>query len=260
MRKVLPVFVLVFLLFFPFVTSSVFADFDKTYQTYISQYDEYRVSLTNFLTSKNRYLTYKTLTAQTEALTATKVFLEDRDQTLINFMTMILEKNPSESFKKLISDEIVFFSDHKKLVTAVASLEDSVQVSETFTNRFPTTEVLLRQTIANILLSKVKSFDEQIVDLMARFEEKINFLKSQGKDVSTLERWLLETKNKQLLAHEKLTTAQLMADQFQTNNNPAKISEDFRKVQVLIFEANQYLKESTAYLREIKEELKYGNY
>ncbi len=259
MKKVLPTFVFFYLLFLLFA-SSVLADFEETYKIYISQYDQYRISLTNFLTSKNRYLTYKTLTAQTEALTATKVFLEDRDQTLINFMTMILEKNPSESFKKLLSDEILFFSDHKKLVPAVASLEDSVQVSETFTNRFPTTEVLLRQTIANVLLSKVKSFDEQIVDLVARFEEKINLLKSQGKDVSTLERWLLETKNKQLLAHEKLTTAQLMADQFQINNNPAKIAEDFRKVQVLIFEANQYLKESTAYLKEIKEELKYGNY
>lgn len=259
MKKVLPIFILL-IFFFVLFAPSVVADFDQAYQIYISQYDQYRTSLTNFLTTKNRYLTYKTLTAQTEALTATKVFLEDRDQTLINFMIMLLEKNPSESFKKLISDEIVFFSDHKKLVPAVASLEDSVQIGDTFTNRFPTTEVLLRQTIANVLLSKVKSFDEQIASLIARFEEKINLLKNQGKDVSTLERWLLETKNKQLLAHEKLGTAQLTADQFQTNNNPTKIAEDFRKVQVLIFEANQYLKESTAYLKEIKEELKYGNY
>ncbi len=258
MRRFLPLllFAICYLLF----ALPVAADFDRAYQDYLYQSDQYRLNLTNFLTAKNRYLTYQTLTSQTEALQATKSFLESRDQVLITYLQMLIEKNPPENFKKLLNEEIGFLSDQKDLVPAVGSLSDTVRVSATFEEHYPITLVLSRQTVANVILDKVRALDGRLATMETGFETKINAVKSQGKDVTTLERWLLETKNKQLLAREKISSAQTFTDKLSPSKSSTQISKDYGDIQVLIFEANQYLKEASAYLKEIKEELKYGNY
>jgi len=258
MTRFLSIFFIFYFLFFIFYTS-VSADFERAYQDYLYQYDQYRISLTNFLTAKNRFLTYKTLTSQTEALSATKTFLEARDQIIATYLQMLLVRSPRESFKKLLEEEIAFFSDHKTKIPAVGTLADAVRLSEMVEEHFPMTEVLERQVLANILIAKVQTFESRLAGLEAGFEEKINTAKAQGKDVATLERWLLATGNKRLLAHDKLDQASTLADKLKPEKS-TQISEEFGKIQILIFEANQYLKEAAAYLKEIKEELKYGNY
>lgn len=259
MKLFLPLFFILATCYLIFNTF-VFADFDRAYQDYLYQSDQYRKSLTDFLTAKNRYLTYGTLTSKTEALTSTKTFLDARDQVLLTYMQMLVERNPQDNLKNLLSDEIHFYSDHKNLIPAVGSLNDCVKVSEKFEEHYPSTEVITRQTVAGLLLAKVQVFDDRLASLSAGFEEKTNLVKGQGKDVTTLERWLLETRNKQLLAQNKLNEAQNLSDKLKPTRSPAQSSENFGQIQVLIFEANQYLKEGAAYLKEIKEELKYGNY
>lgn len=258
MKRLLPVLFLVSSFCF-LLSASVFADFEQAYQDYLYQYDQYRTSLTNFLMAKNRYLTYKTLVSQSEALTATKNLLETRDMVISTYLKMLIEKNPQESFNKLLGDDISFFSDHETKIPEVGSLEDAVGISKLVEEHYPRTEVLARQVIASLLLSKVRAFEERLSTLETGFEEKINFLKTQGKDVATLERWLLATYNKRLLARDKLDEAFYLANKL-TPKKSTQISEEFGKIQVTIFEANQYLKEAAAYLKEIKEELKYGNY
>ncbi|MBI5465000.1 hypothetical protein HY946_00110 [Candidatus Gottesmanbacteria bacterium] len=258
MKRLLPIVFILYTLYFILYTP-VFADFNQAYQDYLYQYDQYRISFTNFLTSKNRYLTYKTLISQNEALSATKTFLEARDQTITAYLQMLLERNPQESFRKLLEEEITFFSDHKNKIPAVGSLEDAVRISEMVEEHFPMVEVLARQVIANLLIGKVQTLENRLTSLEAGFEEKVNFAKTQDKDVTTLERWLLATRNKRLLARDKLDDASNLANKLAPKKS-TQISEEFGKIQVLIFEANQYLKEGAAYLKEIKEELKYGNY
>lgn len=259
MKKFLPIFLILVICYMLGVTY-IRADFDRAYQDYLYQYDQYRKNLTIFLSAKNRYLTYGTLTSQTEALIATKSFLEARDVVSTTYLQMLLEKNPDESYKKLIGDELTFFTNHKALIPAVGSLNDGVDVSEKFDEHFPLTKVIARQTIANIILGKIQNLDNRLANLTTGSEEKINSLKNQGKDVTTLERWLLETKNKRLLSQQKFNEAQNQAAKLKPTKYSIESSENFDKVQILIFESNQYLKEATAYLKEIKEELKYGNY
>ena len=67
------------------------AGFDRSYQDYLSQYNQYRLALSNYQTARNRYLTYQTLTSLSEALDNTKVFLENRDQTMILYLKLLLE-------------------------------------------------------------------------------------------------------------------------------------------------------------------------
>lgn len=258
MKKILPL-ILFFSLLITHNSRPILADFNSAYQDYLYQYDQYRTSLTNYLIAKNRYLTYKTLVSQTEALSATKTFLEARDQTITAYLGMLLERNPENAFRKLLEEEIAFFSEHKNKIAAVGTLSDAVSISKIVEEHFPNTSVLARQVVASLLLSKVQAFENRLANLEAGFNQKVNLSKEQGRDVTTVERWLLSTRNKRLLAHDKLDEASNLASKL-TPKKSTQVSEEFGKIQVLIFEANQYLKEAAAYLREIKEELKYGNY
>ncbi|MFH0863825.1 MAG: hypothetical protein V1858_01905 [Candidatus Gottesmanbacteria bacterium] len=258
MKKILPTIVFLWLLSFLF-SYSVSADFERSYQYYIDQYNQYRNDLTKFLTAKNRYLTYDTLTSQTEALTATKNFIISRDQTIILYLLMLLEKDIANNNRKLIESDILFYTDHKNLVPATASLDDSFKIADDFTNHYPQTYIIAKKTIANLLISKIRGFDDKLSNINNEIDLNINLIKDEGKDVSTIERWLLETKNKQILSQEKINQAEVLSNGFKSQSSNLN-SEDLNNVLMLIQEANQYLKEAVNYQKEIVDELKYGNY
>lgn len=258
MKKFLSITFLLFS-FFSLLFTFVHADFDSTYQNYLSQYDQYRLALTNYQTARNRYLTYQTLISQSTALNNTKTFLVARDQTLIFYLKLLLEKNPDENYRKLLNEDLIFYQDHLNTISAVGNLPDVVSVSDKAKEHFPQTEVLSRQTIINILLNKLKNINENQNKIESGFEEKINFLKNQEKDTTTLERWILSFKGKQLLVNQKIEEAQALSDKLEPKSSD-QLSKDFREIQTVVYDANQYLKEGTSFLVEIEKELKYGNY
>ena len=235
------------------------ADFDRSYQDYLSQYNQYRRALSNYQTARNRYLTYQTLTSLSEALDNTKVFLETRDQTMILYLKLLLEKNPDENYRKLLNEDLTFYQNHLNTISSVGNLPDVVSVSDKAKEHFSQTETLSRQTIINIVLNKLKNINASQNKIELGFEEKINFLKNQGKNVTTLERWTLSFKGKQQLVNQKIEEIQVLSDKLQPKSSD-QLSKDFSKVQTVIYDANQYLKEGTSFLVEINQELKYGNY
>lgn len=241
------------------LTAYSYADFDSAYQNYLSQYDQYRLALSDYQTARNRYLTYQTLTSQSEALGETKTFLQNRDQTLILYLKLLLEKNPEENYRKLLNEDLIFYQDHLNTIASVGNLDDAVLISNKIKEHFPQTEVLSRQTIASIILNKLKNINNQQNKVKVGFEEKINFVKNNGKDVTTLERWILSFRGKQQFVDQKMKEAQDLADKLAPKSSD-QLTKDFAKIQTIIYEANQYLKEGTSFLIEIEKELKYGNY
>lgn len=257
MKKFLPILFIIVTCYMLHVTY-IFADFNQAYQDFLYQGNQYRTGLTNYLTAKNRYLTYKTLISQTEALDAAKNFLQARDELITTYLKMLIEKNPGETLTKLLEGEINFYLDHKSKVPSVGSLDDAVSLSQRVSDQFPQTEVLVRKAIADVLLAKLRALEKRQAEIESGLETKINQIKNKG-DTATLERWLLATKNKRLLAGQKLNEASGLSDKLKPRST-ALLSEDFGQIQIKIFETNQYLKEGAAYLNEITQELKYGNY
>ena len=258
MKRILSILFLFFSFYF-LASTVIFADFDSAYQSYLSQYDQYRLALSNYQTAKNRYLTYQTLNSQSEALNNTKIFLQIRDQTLILYLKLLLEKNPDENYLKLLNEDLSFYQDHLNTISAVGNLTDAVFASERTKQHFSQTEALSRQTVVNILLNKLKNMNANQNKIASGFEEKINSLKNQGKNVTTLERWILSFKGKQLLTNQKIGEVQILSDKLEPKSSD-QLSRDFSKIQTVIYDANQYLKEGTSFLVEIEKELKYGNY
>lgn len=265
MKRVLSFFVFlstclpVGMAFYFLLSTYSYADFNRAYQDYLFQYDKYRISLSTFLTAKNRYLTYQTLVSQNEALDPTKEFLDARDKVLSSYLQILLEKNPPENLAKLLNEEINFYSAHKNKIPAASSLEETVNLSSDFEAHFALTEVLSSQVIGNFLLIKVQLLENRFAALENGFEEKIKESQEKGKDVATLMSWLTQTKTKHQLAIDKLEEANRLLLEL-TQKSSRQAQQDFGKSRTSLLEANQSLKEAAAYLREIKEELKYGNY
>lgn len=235
------------------------ADFDSAYQTYLSKYDQYRLALSDYQTARNRYLTYQTLSSQSEALDKTKTFLQNRNQTMILYLKLLLEKHPEENYRKLLNEDLIFYQDHLNTIDAVGNLEDAVSISNKAKEHFFRTEVISRQTIVNILLNKLKNIEINQNKIKLGFEEKINFLRNNGKDVTTLERWFLSFNGKQQFVSQKMQEAQALAGKLAPASSN-QLTRDFSKIQTAIYDANQYLKEGTSFLVEINKEIKYGNY
>lgn len=240
-------------------TSNVHADFTSAYNDYVSQYNSYRLSLNDFQQNKNKYLTYKTLTSQTDALSATKTFLLDRDFTLIAYLKLLQYPNPNTALLNLINDELTFYQNRHDLITAVGNLNDAADISQQAASHYPITEAIARKTIGTILLDKLQIFYTRQGKIESDFNQRIGFLKSEGKNVTNLERWAVSLANKRLLALEKLSETQTLINRIAPKTSD-ELLRDFNKIQLLLNDANQYLKEGNSYLLEIKEELKYGNY
>lgn len=242
-----------------FISSPVRADFDRSYQDYLYQTNQYRQSLTSFLTAKNRYLTYKTLVTQNEALDATKSFLTARDQLLLVYLQMLLQKNPEDVYQKLLNQELTFYQNHKESISALASLNDTVTSSSKIKDHYPQTEVLARQISLSLITAKLQNLLDRQKTLISDFEQLTKTLRGQDSDTSVLERWFLSIKNKELLTEQKISEIKNLTDKLEPKESN-RLTEDYGKIQVLIFETNQYLKEANAFIKELKEEMKYGKY
>ena len=84
--------ILVLLLGIFVFTNVAYADYSGTYQSYINLYDTYRQAERSYVTSKNKYLTYQTLTAEQEALDNGKNFLKLRDQLVILYLKLLYDR------------------------------------------------------------------------------------------------------------------------------------------------------------------------
>lgn len=235
------------------------ADFNSVYQDYLGNYDQYRARLTDFLVAKNRYLSYRTLVSQKEALVTGQALLTTRNQTVTGYLKILLEKNTGESFRRLIDEELSFYAEKEDVFTAAGSLEDLKKISSTIENHYSQTELLARRVIASLILQRLRDLEKRLADLEKDFRAEVDSLRTGGKDVTTVDRWLLSAYNKRLMAEDKIRQVEKLADSL-TEIRVDQSTQKLKETQTVLFEANQYLKEALSYLKEIKEEIKYGNY
>lgn len=262
MRKKFAVVFLVFLIFTFLSPSWVFSvDFNRAYQDYIYQYNLYREAYQEYTVAKNKYLTYKTLVTQKEALEKTKNFLQLRDQVLINYLTMLRGKiletpgvSPDQASAtiRIIDIQVPWLLEHKNALLAASSLKDLVRVSSQTEDRFGRIiQVEAAKAVGIVLIGKEENLSQKMESIINTLESKLWEIK-KSQDTSLEERWLLEAKNKQILAEEKRSLAQ---NGFVTLS-PKDLSSEFNKSQFTLVESHQYLKEGQLFLKEIIRRIK----
>ncbi len=261
MRK-LPILVLVLVLMMLSATKEMVADLAYSQQSYTNFSDIYRNSYQNYITAKNKYLTYRTLAAEKEALENSRYFLKIRDQYIILYLDMLRNKVAEQggfslSERNLIISKLdvesTWLSGHRAFYDTPTTLRDLGRVSDQTQDRY---ESIIRyvglQSAGEILYNKGSILEKTLRSIINSLELEIKMISAAGTDLTLAQRWLLEAKNKIDLARDKQTESLLTFDALRGQN----LVVDYNKGIFLLSESNQYLKEATGFVLEIIKSVK----
>lgn len=238
-------------------------DFKRAYQDYIYNYGLYRNVHLNYEAAKTEYYTYQTFVSKTKALEATKQMMLARSDTLRTYLTAVRMKlrestNVQDYQQNLyyikLDDEIAWIEQHKNTIPSPGSLEDIVKISSQFESRFSNTIFLSYQVRGLIFAGRVDILKEKVRSHLSITEERIIEMRENNVEVSNLERWLIEAKQKFLRSEEKFRQAQTMMSSMK--NDHQSMETVFNSSIGTFEEANQYLKETITDLKEIIREIK----
>ncbi len=235
------------------------ASFEEDYQTYLKTYDDYRGTYDNYIITRNQYLSFGTLNSKTEALNAVKKFLNTRDDVLLLYIGLLRQKNTDILFRQLLDEEHDFLVTHQQKIPPIAALDDAVRLSSDVEDRHIELQLVSRKVLGTVLTNKVEALKLQWVILQQDALTIVQTLRSQGKNTEVLERWLLDAKNKESVAEQKILQIRTQIAKLKSTTHD-QLSDEFNKIQFSIFEANQYMHESINFLLEFAESVKYGNY
>jgi hypothetical protein len=236
MKKFLP---LVLLSLFILNSSLVFADYQSAYNDYAGSYSQYRTAHNDYEVAKSAYQTYKTLTAQTDAIKKLRSVLTARNRVVQSFYNLLEEKDAAGKIKE---DEKTWLSTHQKKIGAAANLADLNAVSLEFEEHYPQIEREFKQTVSLILIAKETALKNQIDSFIANLSVKTKEMAETGEDTTFADRGLVNTKVKLDLYQTKIE---------ETNTLLAKPEIDLFAVQKKLQEANRLLHEATSFLSEI---------
>lgn len=258
----------ILLAFLVFTTNVVFAqdfDFNRAYSDYLHNFNLYRTVHLEYVSAKSEYLTYKTLEAQTKALEKTRSMLEARNQVLIIYLTA-LRMRLAETTKVTdyeqnmryiqLDNRIDLLKVNTENLSSPSTIEDLLAVSSEVEGKYPSIELLAYQTLETIVSDFLNDLRDRVGQQAEKTEEKVNQMRDAGEDTATLERWLIEVREKINLASQKRQEGKDILAKMQEQETNKK--DRFLSAQKKFEESNQYLKEAVSYLKEIVKKIKYG--
>ncbi len=238
--------------------------FEAQYQTYINQYDVYRKAHDEFVKKRNLYRTYGTLQSQLDVVAAAKALLDERANVILTYNDLLFTRNVDAALSDVLFSEKIFFQTHQDKIPAISSVEDALLVSKEFEDHIVIYSNLTYQILANILLAKVDALETEITDFEDTMTTFTISLREQGFSVEKLERGLVESQNKLLLARQNLNQAKTqIANLSQPKRGAAqKVDnlQNYTQARFILFSTNQYLRETTDIFAQLLEEIKYGAY
>lgn len=255
---------------FLLVSCQVLADdLEESRNNYLQTYNNYYKIHQDYLITKKKYLTYKTLNSKNEALEKTKQLMIWRAKVLISYFEALnkrLEKTAGVAksevdLEKRLNEEIIsYIKEEEGKVEGVAFLEDAIEKGNEFEVRKLEFEKRGKKTVSLILSAKATLLYKQLLDLEEKLNKKITKLKEEGKDVSLLERWMLEFKTKRENSQVKLEKAKELFSSLEEKKDEEELEEAFNKGQILLLESRQYVREAVVFGKELVREMNKGNY
>lgn len=237
-----------------FLASPVHADYQRAYQDYVYNYGAYRNSYNEYTVAKSTYQTYRTLTAQNEAINKFRAVLKNRATVMVVYYDLLQEKlnsapgvvdSDKSTFNGIKESEKNWLAGHQKKIDAAGSLEDLNSVSQEFDSRYSQMDLETRQTVGKILLSKEVDLKGQLDLIFNNLDTKLKEMRTEGVNTTTQDRGVISSKNKLELFNQKVDEGKAIF--FPERNDQI----DIFKGQQRLTEANQYLRETVNYLLEV---------
>lgn len=260
MRK-LPA-ILLSLILIILLKTSVLADASTSVQSYTNFSDIYRNAFQNYTTSKNKYLTYRTLAAEKDALESGRNFLKIREQYIILYLNMLRDKVADQggftlAERNLIISKIdvenTWLASHRSFYDTPTTLLDLQRISDQTQDRY---ESVIRyvglQTSGEIQYNKAAILEKTLRSIIGELEIEMKTIAGSGTDLTLAQRWLLSAKNKIDVAHDKQNEAAVI---FMGLRGENLVTEYSRGI-FMLSESNQYLKEAASFVLEIIKSIK----
>lgn len=251
--------VFIFQLFFTFPLFAQQSDFDRAYQDYLYNFNQYQEAHQKYVDAKIAYLKYQTLTAKNEALKSTLKMLQQRDEVMRTYLTVIkmrlVDAQGITDYEKQIiyskiDDLISWCVGHKSLLSSAGSLEDLIAFSKMANEKYQEAETIAYQVLGIIPGGKIEILKDEVDRETSKVEDIISEIKQRGdKNTAMLERWFLDAGNKISLSQGK----QFEAQQAVTGGSSLGLHN---QVLYIYGQSLQYLKETVTIYKELISEVK----
>lgn len=240
---------------FVFAAPCVLADYQSAHSDYAYNYSLYRAAHNDYQVAKSSYSTYKTLASQNEAIKRMRTVLQTRDRVVSVYFDLLQEKlnqtlgveeETRNTFSNIRASEKSWLASHETKIEAAGGLADLNSVSAEFEARFGQMDRETKQAVGNVLLGKEAVMLNKLEDLLSDLGDKIKEMRDSGEKTSSLERGMINIRDKVGLHKEKIDQGKKV---FFGVDSEGKI--DVFAGQQKLSEANQYLREAGSFLREL---------
>ncbi len=248
-------------------------NFDQAYKDYQEQIEVYRVSHEEYVLRRSQYLRFGTLKSQQDAHDATVVMLQERDSLLVSYLVALRERLDEtigvdearrQGLMVQINEEVGWFEDHKQKVPSAGTLDDLVEDSKDVEKRFTLVEPLFYEVLSSISLGRVTYLEERLKDTFSKVKEKVDEIKKEDREgytfsarkIQILDRWVLESENRIVRADEKQIEAESIIASFGDPKERRTVLNLYSEAIGKIVESQQFLKESSSFMKEIVREIK----
>lgn len=239
-------------------------DFNRAFNDYIYTYGQYRLAYNEYVSARQAYLNYKTLTSETEALNKTLKMLQFRDEVVKTYLTALRLKlaettgisNYDQNVLYLKLDaEVAWYLKHRNTLTSAGNLQDLLDSSRETQEKYQGTEILIYQTLEAILSGRETALHQRLNEQIEALKGKISEIRQKGdKKPTTAERWLLEAENRLARSKEKQNAARQVLAKLKPYDKDK--NQSYNQAQFSLEESHQYLKETNSYLKEVIREIK----
>ena len=248
----------------------VMATSQQAYQDYLYQFDMYRQKYSDFQVAKNSFDKFKTLESQTQALSATKFMLSQRDLLLHAYLVYLYERVGEQGgitnvnkqlYRSLLESELAFLETQSNLVSSINSIDDATTTSEELEDHYDVLSATIREIIAGISLGQLnviaQNFDRQVTAAQSLFAQNSGQIPAEKK--STINSWVMQITNKRNLYEQKINEINAAVAGLTDTNDANDLEQKYAEVTMKIGEAKQYLSDCIANLGEVASALQYAN-
>lgn len=231
---------------------------------YQYQYEKYRNIHETYVKARDTYLKYQTLTSQEEFVKASQDFLFSRVITLHTYLQVIkdilkeavdIEPNQKQELTLALDGEITWLKENESQLQNLQNpvFNDLLEFSLRLENKANLYQKLAYQTLANIILGKMRSLSSETVAINFLLEDKIK--NSSGKDTVLLSQWLQTVRDKTYQSQKNLEKAESYLVTLNRSASGKDVYSNYLKIQEELGKARTGFLDNLNFQREIFREV-----
>lgn len=247
--------------------------FEEQYKEYSIAFENYQAAHTEYISAKAQYEKTKTLTAQQNLLEAGRAMLQARDEVLVQYLQALREKfiapagiedSVANEYRIQIDSFIDWHTSHEEKLNSANDLGTLQADTNDAKKMFTQMKIFAYKALSALSMGKIYDYKSRTSDLNEQLSQKALEIKNDAREEykfseaknATIERWLGESENRIIRAEEKYSQADDTMLLFEEKKDEEKVLGYYNSIIFMLGDAQQYLKESASFMKEIIREIK----